>query len=102
MSEKTLVTDKIIAYINNIPMCRAVKVHGGMFGHTGEPDIMACMHGGLAVFIECKKEDNEPTMIQRLVMNKWKQAGAIVFTAHSLDEAKIKLREKGIGNEKSK
>ena len=83
------VVTRILAWLRELPQCRAVKNHGGAYGQAGEPDIHGSI-GGRAFFIEVKRPDprSQPTELQKHVMQEWAAAGAIVGVARSLDDAK--------------
>ena len=85
--EKTI-TNNILKYLNGLPDCRARKIPGGMYG-GGWPDIIAVIEGQ-AVFIEVKRpglgKKSHPTPLQQAELDKWHEAGAIAFTATSVDD----------------
>ena len=92
--EKTIV-GKIIKWLNAQPRTRAIKTHGGLYGVNGQPDITGCIkhYGGVGqrLEIEVKRPGEEPRPDQIREMNAWRNAGAIVFVAHSLDDVKREL-----------
>lgn len=93
--EKYLVKE-ILDYLNGLDCCRAIKVHGGMYGNTGEPDI-DCVYKGRSIKIEVKRKGNKPTKIQESIMRKWKEAGCLAFWTDDIDiviQEIIKLEEK--------
>ena len=75
-TEKQIVNE-ILKYLNGLECCRAVKVHGGRYGNSGEPDI-DCVYRGRSYKFEVKRPKNKPTQLQMSVMDKWREAGACV------------------------
>lgn len=99
MREKTL-TDRIIDTINATRNARAVKVHGGAFSNTGEPDIFACRAWrkgtqGLMYTIEVKKPGQKPRKIQQWCLDQWKNAGAVAICVDNYEQFKQMWEENG-------
>lgn len=63
-----------------------VKIHGGPFQAAGIPDIIGCYKGRF-VGIEAKMPGNRPSGIQRLVLDRLTEAGAICGVAFSIPQA---------------
>jgi hypothetical protein len=55
----------------------ARKVHGGVMGNVGEPDIDACVQGR-ALKLEAKSIGHRPTVPQQAALHRWAAAGALV------------------------
>lgn len=87
-SERSIV-DAIIRWLRNQPDGHARKVHGSSLGTAGEPDIDGCYHGR-SVKIEVKRPGRESTLTpsQRVALVRWRDAGAIVGVATSVDDVK--------------
>lgn len=87
MLEKTLQTN-VLKYLNSLEDCVAENVSGNAL-QKGRPDINGC-HRGRSFRIELKSPDNnnQPTKLQLLNLEKWKKAGAICFVAYSLEDVK--------------
>ena len=84
MKESTLVR-QILDYLNNLPQCKAIKIHGSRFQEAGTPDILCCKDGK-TVFIECKIGKEKVTPIQELRLKQWQDAGASCLVAYSLED----------------
>lgn len=84
------VVKSILEWLNSLPMCKARKVHGGMFS-AGEPDI-DCVINGLSVKIEVKSPGNQPTENQLKRINEWKSAGCLAFWTDNLHFVKETLK----------
>lgn len=59
---------------------------------TGTPDIIGCRNGRM-VMIEVKRPGNKPTAIQNQVMDEWREYGADVFVATSLEDVDKHFKE---------
>ena len=86
MKESTLVK-KILKYLNDLPQCKAIKIHGSRFQEAGTPDILCCKNGE-TIFIECKIGKNKVTDIQSVRIRQWQEAGASCLVAYTLDDVK--------------
>lgn len=82
--EKIIVKD-ILKFLNDLPYCKAIKIHGNQYTESGTPDIFACYRGQTMVF-ECKQKDEKPTKIQELRLKEWGEAGALNAVARSVDD----------------
>lgn len=84
MKESTL-KKNVLDYLNSLPGCKAIKIHGNAYTEAGTPDIAGCMMGR-AFWIELKVPGEEPTAIQRKRLQEWAEAGAIVGVVTSVEE----------------
>lgn len=76
--EYSAVVEPILKYLNSLPNCKAINIHGSIYTERGTPDIIGCIRGRLFAF-ECKRDENEdPTTIQFWRLGEWYAAGAIV------------------------
>lgn len=91
MSEKSIV-NSILKYLNSLPQCRAEKTWGGGYGNAGKPDITGCLNGR-RFELEVKVPGGKPTPLQKVTLEQWKEAGAIVAVVHSVEEVKEILKE---------
>ena len=91
MTEKAIV-NSILRYLNSLPQCRAEKTWGGGYGNAGKPDITGCLKGR-RFELEVKKPGGKPTPLQKVTLEQWKEAGAIVAVVHSVDEVKEIMKE---------
>ncbi len=92
--EKTIV-NRIIKKLNELPACRAIKTHGGAFGHSGQPDITGCIDGR-RFDMECKRPGGKATPKQESEMRKWSDAGSVCGVVTSWEEAVCLLQNHGI------
>ncbi|MBM3542874.1 MAG: VRR-NUC domain-containing protein [Alphaproteobacteria bacterium] len=76
----------ILAALNALPRCRAIKLHVSRFGVVGTPDIL-CVRDGRAVLIEVKRPGGRVTDIQAMQMRSWAGAGATCGVATSVAQA---------------
>lgn len=61
------------------------KSHGNEFTESGTPDILGAVRG-LALAVEIKWGDNQPTALQKKRLQQWADAGAITGVAWSESE----------------
>lgn len=75
LSKEATIERNIIAYLNNLPMTKAVKwsQEGRSKGH---PDIICC-HSGLMILIEVKRPGKVQDMLQEVTMDEWRRVGVI-------------------------
>jgi hypothetical protein len=66
------------------------KRHGTAMGVVGDPDLYGTI-GGHHFEIEVKRPGENPTEIQTRRLLEWKDAGAIVGVARSVDDALVIL-----------
>lgn len=89
MKETTL-AKKVLDYLNSLPECKAIKIHGNMYTQTGTPDIVGCIKGRMFLF-ELKVPGNKPTEIQERRLREWRAAGALAEVIYSMGELKAKI-----------
>ena len=88
---ESMVTRDILAWLNSLPGCHAIKRHGDPYGRVGEADITGCL-GGRRIEIEVKTWQRHATPLQAIRLEEWRKAGAIVGVAHSVEEAQAILK----------
>lgn len=86
MKEADLIR-KIQTWLKTIPGTWAYKVHGGMFGRAGVPDILICYRGRFYA-MEAKVDHNTTTDKQAYELNLLTQAGAVAGVVRSLEDAR--------------
>ena len=74
MKEK-VITDKIIKYLKSEPECFVFKMHGGMFGMAGIPDIICCYKGKFVAF-EVKNDKGKLSKLQEATIKKYEMQKA--------------------------
>ena len=89
MRESRLVS-LILAYLNGLPAGKAIKIHGSQFMEAGTPDVLAVVNGR-AVLVEVKT-GTKTSPIQEYRIGQWRDAGAVVVVARSLDDVMAAVR----------
>ncbi len=85
---ETEITKEAITWLKTQPATYARKLHtGGMSGERGHPDIDGCTRGR-ALKIEMKRPGEKPTKIQMVRLLQWREAGALVGWATSVEEVR--------------
>lgn len=85
---ETEITKEAITWLKSQPATYARKLHtGGMSGERGHPDIDGCTHGR-ALKIEMKRPGEKPTKIQMVRLLQWRESGALVGWATSVEEVR--------------
>ena len=93
MSEKDI-TNKILKYLKAQPHAFAWKEHGGPYGTSGLPDIIACIGGRFYAF-EVKAPVGRLTHLQGATIEKINAAGGVAHKVTGLEEVKEILRVGG-------
>ena len=77
--ESTIVGNAV-KWTNMQPRCWAFKTHGGMYGKSGIPDVIACINGLFLAgeFKRPKPAGSPVTMIQQKCLDDLNKAGAAV------------------------
>lgn len=93
--------------LNNLPLLgvKAIRINSGRYSvgegrnkrmimgaPAGTPDVIGVHKSGRMVMIEVKRPGNTPTRIQEMVMDEWREAGAYVFVATSIDDVIRELK----------
>ena len=81
---ETVITAKILKYLNGLVGCYARKVPGGFFS-SGWPDIVGC-YTGRAFLIEVKRPGGKTTPLQDAELKKWSAVKARTLVAFSVDD----------------
>ena len=93
MAEKDIV-QSILRFLKAVPGCFAWKIHGGVYGTAGIPDIIACVDGRFFAF-EVKAASGKATPLQQATIRKILAAGGTALVARSVDEVRDALRDSG-------
>ena len=83
-ARESVITGKILKYLNGLLGCYARKVPGGFFS-SGWPDIVGC-YAGRAFLIEVKRPGGKTTALQETELRKWGAAKARTLVAYSVDD----------------
>ena len=87
MKKETLLVNRILRYLNSLPRCKAIKLHGSVHMERGTPDIL-CIANTYPFLLEVKLPDGKTTSIQDHRVNEWLATGATVVVVRSLKEVK--------------
>lgn len=85
-SEKQI-TDESLTWLNAQPCTYAWKLFTGPMSEGGHPDIDGCTRGR-CMKIEMKRPGETPTKRQMARLIQWRQAGALVGWATSVEEVR--------------
>jgi hypothetical protein len=85
--ERQQVTNKVLAYLNSLPQCKAIKTYSDGHIEKGTADVIGCYKGRM-LHIECKVPGNRPTQLQWHRIAEWSIAGAYSCYVDSLDQVK--------------
>lgn len=82
------IQSEVLEYLNALPQCIAENVSGNA-RQRGRADINGC-YRGKCFKIELKDKDTgyKPSKQQRLYLERWRRAGAIVGICYSLEDVK--------------
>ena len=84
--KETVITNAIMKYLKTIPQSYAAKWHGSQYGTAGMPDIVFVLRGR-TYFFEVKMPTGYLSKIQKIVIGRLRDAGAVVEVVHSVREA---------------
>ncbi|MGF7142811.1 Holliday junction resolvase [Anaerotaenia torta] len=98
MLEKNIVA-AILRHLKARPRCFVWKTHGGIYGTSGLPDVIACVDGRFAAF-EVKQPGGKLTALQEATIRKIHAAGGLACMATSVEDVKAALAEKGADYDK--
>lgn len=90
---KAGITAKVLERLRKLG-CAALKIHGSPL-QPAAVDVLAVAPGGRSVALEVKRPGQAATPRQARFLAVWGEAGAVVGTVHSADEAEALLREAG-------
>ena len=90
MKEAALVR-QILAYLAGLPHCYAQKrTPSFTYGHRGNPDIYGSIKGrhfeGRHFELEVKVPGKKPTLLQAMMLERWRHAGAVTGVVSSVGD----------------
>ena len=89
----------ILKNLNKLPRTKAIKLHLSGMNNAGEPDIFGCSDGKFFV-LEVKRPNlgkrSQPTALQAIKLEEWKQACGSANCVRSWEETVQVLQEDGI------
>ena len=88
------VVQPVLKWLNSLPGCKAINIHGSVYMERGTPDIIGCYKGKMFLF-ECKTDIGKLRPDQVLRLQQWRKAGASAIEIRSLEQAKVVLRGMG-------
>lgn len=91
MPEKTIV-DNALEYLNNLPLCWAIKTHGGEYQTGGLADVFGCLNG-LLFALEGKVPGKKPDPRQEKVLRDISKAKGYTGSFTSMEEIKTHVAE---------
>lgn len=82
------ISTSMVKWTNHQPGCWAFKTHGGMYGKSGIPDVIACIHG---TFVAAEVKRPAPygtpvSALQQQTLNAITGADGIAVVCRSLKE----------------
>jgi len=88
--ESTIVGNAV-KWTNMQPRCWAFKTHGGMYGKSGIPDVIACINGQFLAgeFKRPWPAGTKVTMIQQKCLDDLNKAGAAVGVFRNIESWKM-------------
>lgn len=86
MNEKDI-TNKILKFLKEQPCCFAFKEFGGLYSTAGIPDILCCYKGKFVAF-EVKTPKGKLSKLQKITIQKIKNAKGNAYKVTSLEEVK--------------
>lgn len=89
---ETGLSQKVLKYLNSLPQCKAIKIHGSRYQEVGTPDIICCYHGHM-ILIELKVGKEEPSDIQLTRIEQWQCSEASAYVCWSLDHVKYLIQK---------
>jgi len=99
MKESAIVT-RILKFLNRLPHCKAIKIHGSPYMEAGTPDILGCYHGQMFAF-EVKTTKGKTSKIQDYRLSQWGIAGALAKIVIDEGGAQSAIRECIINSSKN-
>lgn len=90
--KESAVVNRILSYLNGLPQCKAIKIHGAVFGRAGEPDILVCYEGWF-VALEVKRPGSagNTTPLQEAALEAWRKAYGVAGVVTSVEEVRVLL-----------
>ena len=86
-NEYRSVVQPVLKYLNSLPSCKAINIHGSVYMERGTPDIICCYKGQMYLF-ECKATKGRLRPDQILRLQQWHRTGAVVLEVRSLEDVK--------------
>lgn len=96
-AKESTISTAVVKYLRGLANGHARKVHGDPYSAKGEPDVDAVV-AGRAVKLEVKRPETRRNVSahQRLALDRWAKAGAIVAVVTSVAEARAVMRWHGL------
>ena len=81
------IKNRIKRYLKKINSVKIVSYYAYIYGEPGTPDFIGCWDGK-CILIEVKNEKGKLSPLQEQRIKEWKNVGAIVIVARSVDDIK--------------
>lgn len=86
----------IMNFLNSLPQCKAINIHGSVFCERGTPDITGSIQGR-SFWFECKKSPRkEAEDIQKWRLKQWRSTGAIAERVDDVQQVREILKREGL------
>lgn len=89
--KESSIVKQIRKYLDTLDHCHHEKTHGGYYSNNGKPDITGCVRGW-RFEIEVKRPGEVPRPLQKAIIKKWEEAGALSGVAYSVEDVKEILK----------
>ena len=89
MSTETVIQQRIQKYLKGIG-AKAVKMHGNEYSEAGIPDLLVCFQG-MFLALEIKRPGAYPTRLQKVQLQRFKDAGAIAGVVRSVEDVETMI-----------
>lgn len=80
----------ILLFLNYLPECKAINIHGSIYSERGTPDILCCYRGRMVV-MEAKTATGKPSESQKIRLEQWRRAGALAGVVRSVRDVQVLL-----------
>lgn len=95
------IVKSIRRWLKSLPRCYHEKRWGGGYSKAGQPDISGCINGR-SFQLEVKRPGGVLGDRQRIELDMWERAGAVVGVVYSLDDVRRLFDAQGLWQEEVK
>ena len=86
----------MLQYLNSLPECKAINIHGSVFCERGTPDIVGSIRGRMFLFEAKKSEKETPEEIQEWRLAQWRASGVVAECIRSVEDVKRIMELNGL------
>ena len=90
-TREAAVVRAIMAWLKSQPGVLVRKLHGSEFAVAGDPDLYGSWRGKFFTFEVKRPGGPGPTPLQKLRLEEWRKAGAVVGVVRSVDDVRALL-----------